>query len=86
MFKLSNFEIKKSKESNSGRLGINIIIKDRSGKILFDEKKEIFPVKSSTEMHIEFDWLKTGKYDLIIDVKDLFSNHKAFEYLKINVN
>ncbi len=85
VFKLINFKLKKQKKIKSGQLGINLIIKDQSGKIMFDEKKVINPAKVTTEMTIGFNWLKAGKYDLLIDVKDLLTNHKAFEYLKIEV-
>ncbi len=85
VFKLINFELKKQKKIALGHLGINLIIKDQMGKILFDEKKGVNPAKDSTEMSIGFNWLKPGKYDLMIDVKDLLTNHKAFEYLKIEV-
>ena len=85
IFKLINFELKKMKKKRTGALNANLILKDSKGQILFDEKKPINPVKESTEMTIGFNWLKPGKYDLIIDVKDLLTNHKAFEYLKIEV-
>ena len=85
VFKLINFELKKQKKINSGQLGINLIIKDQSGKIMFDEKKVVNPAKAKTEITIGFKWLKLGKYDLIVDVKDMLTNHKAFEYLKIEV-
>ncbi|MEN8223139.1 MAG: hypothetical protein ABFR36_07745 [Acidobacteriota bacterium] len=85
VFKLINFELKKEKKNKSGQLGVNLIIKDQSGMIIFDEKKTINPKNGSTEMSIGFGWLKPGKYDLIIDVRDMLTNHKAFEYLKIEV-
>ncbi|MCK5003997.1 MAG: hypothetical protein KAS21_02870, partial [Candidatus Aminicenantes bacterium] len=85
IFKLINFELFKQKKLKSGKIGVSLIIRDQSGKILFDEKKSVDPEKETTEMSIGFDWLMSGKYDLIIDVKDLLTNHKAFEYLKIEV-
>ncbi|MCK5220727.1 MAG: hypothetical protein KAR14_04040, partial [Candidatus Aminicenantes bacterium] len=85
IFKLINFELFKQKKLKSGKIGVSLIIRDQAGKILFDEKKSVDPEKETTEMSIGFDWLTSGKYDLIIDVKDLLTNHKAFEYLKIEV-
>ncbi len=85
VFKLINFEIKKQKKQRSGQIAVNLIVKDETGRIIFDEKKKINPAKDSTEMSIGFDWLTSGKYDLIIDVKDMLTNHNAFEYLKIEV-
>jgi len=85
IFKLINFELFKQKKLKSGKIGVNLIIRDQSGKILFDENKRLSPEQKSTEMSIGFNWLKSGKYDLIIDVKDLLTNHNAFEYLKIEV-
>ncbi len=84
-FKMINFKQAKQKKIKSGKIQVNVIIKDNAGKILFDEKKSVNPEKETTEMSIGFDWLTSGKYDLIIDVKDLLTNHKAFEYLKIEV-
>ena len=36
-------------------------------------------------LNIGFKWLKHGKYDLIVDMKDLKTGKTAFEYLKIEV-
>ncbi len=84
-FRMINFKQKKYKKIKAGKIQVNVIIKNDFGKILFDENKILNPEKKSTEMSIGFNWLKSGKYDLIIDVRDMLTNHKAFEYLKIEV-
>jgi len=45
VFKLINFELRKEKKIEFGQLGVNLIIKDNSGKILFDVKKTVKPQK-----------------------------------------
>ncbi|MCK5003999.1 MAG: hypothetical protein KAS21_02880 [Candidatus Aminicenantes bacterium] len=84
-FKMINFKQAKQKKIKSGKIQVNIIVKGDMGEILFDENKILSPGKKATEMSVSFDWLKQGKYDLIIDVRDMLTNYKAFEYLKIEV-
>ena len=85
IFELNNFELIKNKEKKNGSIKVEIIVKDSVNNIIYEKAKIIYPERNHTDMVISFNWLRQGKYDLIIDVRDLVSSKTAFEYLKIEV-
>jgi len=85
VFRLVNFRRKRNKDVMEGRLSVNLIVKNLKGEIIFDKNKNLMPKKEFTDIAISFKWLEVGRYDLLIDIKDLISKRTAFEYLKLNV-
>ena len=64
---------------------VEISITKSSGEKLYTKKKILHAVANHVDMDIHFDWLFTGEYDLTLDVTDLISGKKAFEYIKFIV-
>ena len=69
-----------------GRVKIHIIIKDSKGNNLFDKSNILKTINKEININIGFGWMKSGKYDFVIDVFDLYSGRSAFEYKSVEVD
>jgi hypothetical protein len=56
-----------------GAVTIHIIITNERGKKLFDQSRTVTSDKKLFDISIQFNWLKKGKYDILVDVKDLLT-------------
>lgn len=75
-----DFLVKETDKGPLGSIGINICIKDSSGAKVFDQGKTLLSKKDIITISIPFKDLKPGKYDMVVDVKDLLTgkNDQAF--------
>jgi hypothetical protein len=67
-------------EKRKGKLNVLVRIIDGEGKIVFNKKKALLAQKESIALSLDFNWLKTGKYFLITDAKDLITG-KAWAHV-----
>jgi len=83
--KLKNYSIEKQQGKTSKcSLGIRIEVKE-GDKSIFNEGKVLKSHNKEMDLSINMNWLKPGKYDLLVDIKDQISGRSSFEYLKITV-
>ncbi len=83
--KLKNYKIEETGTPISKcRLGIRIEVK-RGDESIFNEGKVLQSHNKEMDLSINMNWLKPGKYDLLVDIKDQLTGRSAFEYLKIYV-
>lgn len=60
-------------KDQKGKLNVLVRIIDGEGNIVFDKKKTLLAKKESVALSLNFKWLKSGKYFLITDAKDLIT-------------
>jgi hypothetical protein len=65
-----------------GAVTIHIIITNEQGKKLFDQSKTVTSDKKLFAISIQFNWLKKGKYDIMVDVKDLLTEKSDTSIIK----
>ncbi|MCK4837052.1 MAG: hypothetical protein KAT17_10450, partial [Candidatus Aminicenantes bacterium] len=68
-----------------GMVNVHVQIKDEDNKTLYDQNKSLKPENTEVNIKISMDWMKKGKYNLIIDVEDLYTQKSAFKYLNLEV-
>jgi len=85
VFDLKNYTLNKIENNNSGKIGVQITIKDVNSNILYSKKRIVTPKKVTTNISVDFKWLNPGRYDLMLDVIDHLKGKAVFEYLKIEV-
>lgn len=81
-FAFANFHMQKAADRILGRTEVRIRIKDSQGVTLFDSKKDLTLIKKSISISIPFNNLKKGKYDMIVDVKDLFTGKADTKFIQ----
>jgi hypothetical protein len=70
---VENFLTLKKGAKAKGAVTIQIIITNERGKKLFDQSRTVTSDKKLFDISIQFNWLKKGKYDILINVKDLLT-------------
>jgi hypothetical protein len=77
---IAGFLVKETEKGSLSSIGINISIKDSSGVKVFDQGKTLLSQKDIITISIPFKDLKTGRYDIVVEVKDLLTgkNDQAF--------
>jgi len=81
-FVISDFLMRKKKESSKGVISIRIQIKDNENRELYNQQKTIEADKDEVELSLGFARLNPGFYNIIIDVKDLFTGKEAAHLLQ----
>jgi len=84
-FSIKDIMRRKSGKLLTGKVKVHISIKSSSGIELFNKSKVMNAEKNKVRISIGIKWLKSGKYDLIVDVLDILTGKSAFEYKRIEV-
>jgi len=82
-FSMSGFVV--NKKNGNGIINVRIRINDNSGKSRFDKDKTLNTTKQTANLSLNFAWLKPGKYEIIVDVKDLNTKKTGTDIIKIKV-
>jgi len=68
-----------------GRFDLRIRVFGKKSESLFDRQKKLVSPGDVMPMKIRFNQLKRGKYDLVVEVKDLLTNRNDLVFKTINV-
>lgn len=82
---IGRYSMKNRQNAESGQIDIRVRIKDGKSVVLFDENKVLTPQNSTTSVSLPFKWLAKGKYDIIIDVRDLVTGSEEKKFLQPEV-
>ncbi|MCK4766043.1 MAG: hypothetical protein KAW12_27845 [Candidatus Aminicenantes bacterium] len=69
-------------EKVSGKLSIRIRVKNERGISIFDQGKTISATQKEIRINLKIPGVKKGKYDFVVDVKDLFTRKVATDFFK----
>jgi len=84
---ITNFLRQKAQDGMIGKISVRIRIKKRQdNKIPFDQIKTLLPRSEIVHISIPFPWLKKGRYDISVDVKDLLTGKTGFNNLQTVVD
>jgi hypothetical protein len=72
-FSLINYKMTKIEEKLTGIADIKITISDENSNKVFDEGKTLSLIKKETHISLNFNWLKSGSYFIVIQVVDKIS-------------
>ncbi len=81
-FSMADFFMDKGK---GGALSVRIRINEENGKSVFDQKKTIKATQKTINISLNFNSLKNGPYDVIVDVTDIFTKSAETGTLKIQI-
>lgn len=73
-FTLKNFKMTKIKEKVEGIADVKIILFDAASEKVFDQGKTLNLFKKEATISLDFNWLESGSYFLIIQAVDKVSN------------
>lgn len=82
---LSDFYIMKRKQGNGGKLSIRIRINNIQEITIFDETKEMFANQDKVKISLDFSAITRGKYEIIVDVTDMYTEKTASELIQVDV-
>ncbi len=82
-FSMSGYVV--NKKNGNGIINVRIRINDNSGKSLFDKNKSLNTTKQTANLSLNFAWLKPGKYEIVVDVKDLNTKKTGTDLIKVKV-
>lgn len=82
-FSMTGFVMKK--KEGTGAINVRIRINNKDGKSLFDKSKTLKTTNKKANLSLNFQWLKPGKYEILVDVKDLFTGKTGTDIIKTKV-
>ena len=71
--------------NNPVKLNIRVRINNRQDITVFDQIKDLAGKQKQVTLSLDFAGIGKGKYNIIIDVKDLFTRKTASEIIQINM-
>jgi hypothetical protein len=83
-FTIRDIVLREIQGKKSGLLNVQVRIKDEENRAIFEQSKNLTPDNTEIHIRISADWLKRGKYNLIIDVEDLYSQKSDFKYINFS--
>ena len=78
------FRTRRTSKGGSGKMGIRIQVKNIQGLPIFDQSKALALKKDDVSITIPFN-LKRGRYDIIVDVKDLTTGKSDTKVIKARI-
>ena len=79
---LTDFHLKKG---IGGKLEIRIQIKNKQDIAIFDQTKNLNAQQKKIKISLNFSGIDQGKYDIVVDVKDLFTQETDTEMLQVKI-
>lgn len=83
---ISNFHIGKSKDGRCGKLIIRISIQNRQGIDVFEQKKNLNARQKIIKLSLNIPEIKKGKYNIVVNIKDKFTDKNATNVLHFETN
>ncbi len=82
---LSNFYIMKTKQGSGGKLKIRIRINNIQEITIYDETKEMSANQDKVKISLDFSSITRGKYEIIVDVTDMYTEKTATELIQAEI-
>ncbi len=82
-FSMAGYVMKKGE--GTGAINVRVKVNDKSGKNLFDKNKTLKTTKTKANLSLNFQWITKGKYDVVVEVKDLYTGRTGTDIIKIKV-
>jgi hypothetical protein len=67
---IEDFLLKRTANGAAGKVDIRVSIQNMQGLELFNKEKGLIPEKETIVIAIPFNWLKRGRYKIVVEVKD----------------
>jgi hypothetical protein len=81
-FIVSDYSLAKLKDETAGMLSVRIRIKNSEGDSVFDQSRNLKADKKTLSLSLEFNSLRAGKHDIIVDVLDQVSGKTCTEVIQ----
>ncbi len=75
----------KKKTDDTGAVNVRIRINHASGKSMFDKDKTLKTTQDKANLSLGFPWLEQGIYEVLVDVKDLYTDKIVTDLIKVNI-
>ena len=83
---ITNFQMKKNQNGETGKIIVRIRIRNRQDyKIQFDQSNTMLPQKDVVTISLNFPRLKKGNYDFVVDASDLISRKACINTLQVAI-
>lgn len=83
---IGNFMRRKTGSGKTGKINVRISIKDEADKTVFNKSKLLIADKKTATISINFDWLKEGRYNVVVNVTDVLTGKTAVNFLQSQIN
>lgn len=84
-FKIKNFVLKVVNKQTLGQISIRIRINNLQDTSIFDKGKTLSASKPEITLNMGFGWIEKGRYEIIVDAKDMLSGKLATEFIQAKV-
>lgn len=85
-FDLTGIMLKETNGVKKGIIKIHILVKDKNNKTVYDKSKIIYPAQKGTNIKINMDWLRKGRYNILVEAEDLLTGKSHQEYIQAEIN
>ncbi len=85
-FSIDNFTMKMINKKPFGQISIRIRINNLQDTSIFDKGKTLTATREEFNLKMGFGWLSKGRYEIIVDAKDMLSGKLATEFIQVKVD
>jgi len=82
---ISDFSMEMTGTESKGKILIGIVLKNKKGELVFGKNKIIEASENKVSLSLLFNWLKSGEYTILVNVKDLISEKTAIDILNVKI-
>ncbi|MCK5220351.1 MAG: hypothetical protein KAR14_02120, partial [Candidatus Aminicenantes bacterium] len=82
-FSMTGYVMKKGEAT--GAINVRVRVDVEGGKNLFDKNKTLKTTKAKANLSLNFQWITKGKYDVVVEVRDLYTGKTGTDIIKIKV-
>ena len=79
---VSDFFMTVDSKKKMGKLSVRVRLINENNENVFDQKRLVVAKKKNVNISINFEAIPRAKYNIIIDVSDLFTERTAMDFLE----
>jgi len=85
-FKLFGFAKKKTKKGIIGAVDLHVRINNMQDNPIFDKNTKFNTKGEESNISLGFKWLKKGRYEIVIEAKDILTGKMASDFIQIKID
>ena len=83
--KIDGFVMKIVNKQTFGQISIRIRINNLQDISIFDKEKILSASKPEVNLNMGFNWIRKGRYEFVIDAKDMISGKIATDFIQVKI-
>ncbi len=84
-FVIEGFGMRKNNKGTFGQIDLRIKINNLQDVSIFDKRRIFVTTTRVSNLALEFKWLKKGRYEIIVEAKDIITGKMASDFIQVKV-